>query len=61
LRHHRPWDWLMDSGGVTGETGVSRHNPRRGESREMSRYATPARVPTRHTATAAAGRDRLVA
>ena len=31
--------------GVTGETGVSRHNPRRGKSREMSatRYAAPAR------------------
>jgi hypothetical protein len=42
----------MDSGGVTGETGVSRHNPRRGESREMSatRYAAPARsVPSGNT------------
>ena len=52
LRHHRPWNWLMDSGGVTGETGVSRHNPHRGKSREMSatRYAAPARsVPSGNT------------
>jgi hypothetical protein len=67
LRHHRPWDWLMDSGDVTGEVG-GRNHPRRGEPQEVcaptrvpTRHPAPAQVPTRHTVEAGAGRDLLVA
>ena len=72
LQHHRPWDWLRDSGDVTGEVG-GRNHPGRGEPREAceTRYPAPTRVPTRHpaptqvptqhTVAAGAGRDLLVA
>src|SRR5512147_1052335 len=72
LRHHRPWDWLMDSGDVPGEV-TGPNDPRRGEPREAceTRHPAPARVPTRHPApaqvpdrhivAAGTGRDLLVA
>jgi hypothetical protein len=71
LRHHRPWDWLMDSGGIAGD--VRGRNDPRAEPREAcetrhpaptrvpTRHPAPAQVPTRHTVAAGAGRDLLVA
>ena len=62
LRHHRPWDWLMDAGGIAGEV-IVRNDPRRDEPREAceTRHPAPTQVPTRRTVAAGAGRDMLVA
>ena len=67
-RHHRPWDWLMDSGAVTGEKDEQDHVPevattlRSGEPPEAAFVpGGQAGVATRHTVAAGAGRDLLVA
>ena len=62
-RHHRPWDWLMDSEPVTGEKDHvrGRHDLRSGEPPEAFVPRGQAGVATRHTVAAGAGRDLLVA
>jgi hypothetical protein len=75
-RYHRPWDWLIDSGSTTGAEKRairSRRDRRGGEAREAyetrhpaptrrpTQHPSPAKVSTRPTAAAGAGRDILVA
>jgi hypothetical protein len=56
LRHHRPWDWLMDSRHVTDEKG-----PMPEVATIRLRPASGSFRATRQTVAAEAGRDLLVA
>ena len=74
LRHHRPWDWLMDqnrlagSVRVNGPTGLE-GDPTAGQVEQLAAVLEAGRVKGRHDVRsgelqgpfAAAGRDRLVA
>jgi hypothetical protein len=73
LRHHRPWDWLMDqnrlavSVGVNGPNGLE-GDPTAGYVEQLAAVLEAGRVKGRDNvrggdlqAFAAAGRDRLVA
>ena len=74
LRHHRPWDWLMDQDGLTGSVGVNGRaglegDPTAGQVEQLAAVLEAGRVKGRHDVRggelqepfAADGRDRLVA
>ena len=74
LRHHRPWDWLMDQNRLTGSVGVNGRaglecDPTAGLVEQLAAVLEAGHVKGRHDVRggelqgpfAAAGRDRLVA
>ncbi len=71
LRHHRPWDWLMDQNRLTGSVGVNGRaglegDPTAGQVEQLAAVLDAGRVKGCHRGElqgpfAAAGRDRLVA
>ena len=72
LRHHRPWDWLMDQNWLAGSGGVNgplEGDPTAGYVEQLPAVLEDGRVKGRDNIRggelqghlAAAGRDRLVA
>jgi hypothetical protein len=69
LRHHRPWDWLMDQNRLTGSVGVNDRaglegDPTAGQVEQLAAVLEAGRGchgGELQGPFAAAGRDRLVA